>query len=340
MDGLEVVDPQPISRLQDIRDDDAVIAVMGMTGSGKSTFISHFCRTARADHGLRSATAQVQAHMATQRIRDRRVVFVDTPGFDDTLRTDTEVLREIVSWLTLSYAQNIKMSGIVYLHGVNVPRVTGSAHTNMRLFRELCGDESMASVVLATTHWSRSPSERAAQELRHEQLVSDDAFWRRMERNGARVFKHDRGEASARSVVNYLLDRLPPTGGAGVNLRVQREMAEGRTLDQTGVGMALERRMEEMRAAYERELANLKRELDEARQEARQQTERVQQRIDEINEDRERLQEKLEVEKEYRRQLRKTLKELQQERNEERRRDRKSRDSRPRKQEHKECVVM
>jgi ABC-type proline/glycine betaine transport system ATPase subunit len=95
MEGLEVVDPPPISRyvgiknkkqragegeasiqtpggvsasagtwlltvtttrLQDIRDDDVVIAVMGMTGSGKSTFISHFCRTARPDHGLRSGT--------------------------------------------------------------------------------------------------------------------------------------------------------------------------------------------------------------------------------------------------------------------------------------------
>ncbi|KAK0710708.1 hypothetical protein B0H67DRAFT_263866 [Lasiosphaeris hirsuta] len=312
---------------------------MGMTGSGKSTFISHFCGTARAGHGLRSATAEVEAHLATHRIRDRRVIFVDTPGFDDTLRTDTEVLRDIVNWLNVTYAQNIKMTGIVYLHGINVPRVTGSAHTNMRLFRELCGDESMASVVLATTHWSRSAGERAAQESRHEQLVADDAFWRRMERNGARVFKHDRGETTARAIVHYLLDRgREGGGGGGMSLRVQREMAEGRTLDQTAVGIALERRIEEMRLAYERELGNLKRELDEARQ----QTAQNQQRIEEINEDRMRLESRLNEEKAARRQLRKNLKELQRERSDEQRKKLRDREQPPRKRSHgqKGCVVM
>ncbi|KAK0649736.1 hypothetical protein B0T16DRAFT_136317 [Cercophora newfieldiana] len=308
---------------------------MGMTGSGKSTFISHFCRTARGDHGLRSATARVEAHVGNHPdFPDRRVIFVDTPGFDDTLRTDTEVLREIVNWLNVTYAQNIKVCGIVYLHGVNVPRVSGAAHATMRLFRELCGDESMASVVLATSHWSQSPMERASQELRHEQLVGDDAFWRRMERNGARVFKHDRGEISARAIVHYLLNRA----GGGVNLRVQREMAEGRTLDQTAVGMALERRMEEMRASYERELGNLKRELEEARR----QTAQNQQRIEEINEDRLRLEERLDEEKAYRRQLRKNLKQLQRERSEERRNERRHREQGTRRhsQKQKECVIM
>jgi hypothetical protein len=279
--------------------------------------------------------------VATQQIRDRRVIFVDTPGFDDTLRTDTEVLREIVNWLNVSYAQNIKMSGVVYLHAVNLPRVTGSAHTNMRLFRELCGDESMASVVLATTHWSRSSGERAAQELRHDQLVNDDAFWRRMERKGARVFKHDRGEISARAIVHYLVDRgQSARGGDRMNLRVQREMAEGRTLDQTAVGMALERRMEEMRTTYERELANLKRELEEARKEARQQTEQNRERIEEINEDRLRLEERLEEEKASRRQLRRNLNQLQRERSEEQRSDRRYRDQGSRRHHQKDCIVM
>jgi len=281
----------------------------------------------------------VEAHLATHRIRDRRVIFVDTPGFDDTLRTDTEVLRDIVNWLNVTYAQNIKLTGIIYLHGINVPRVTGSAHTNMRLFRELCGDESMASVVLATTHWSRSAAERASQESRHEQLVADDAFWRRMERNGARVFKHDQGETTARAIVQYLLDRVREGGGGGgMNLRVQREMAEGRTLDQTAVGIALERRIEEMRLAYERELGNLKRELDEARQ----QTAQNQQRIEEINEDRLRLEGRLNEEKAARRQLRKNLKELQRERSEEQRRKHRDRQPTPRKrsQGQKECIVM
>jgi chromosome segregation ATPase len=115
-------------------------------------------------------------------------------------------------------------------------------------------------------------------------------------------------------------------------------MAEGRTLDQTAVGMALERRMEEMRAAYERELGSLKRELDEARR----QTTQNQQRIEEINEDRLRLEERLDEEKAYRRQLRKNLKQLQRERSEERRKERKNREQGARKHSHKqkECMIM
>lgn len=35
-----------------IRPNDIVIAIMGLTGTGKSTFISHFCQTARIGHGL------------------------------------------------------------------------------------------------------------------------------------------------------------------------------------------------------------------------------------------------------------------------------------------------
>ena len=33
-----------------------------------------------------------------------RLVLVDTPGFDDTYRPDTEILRIIADWLTQKYA--------------------------------------------------------------------------------------------------------------------------------------------------------------------------------------------------------------------------------------------
>ena len=58
---------------------------------------------------LASCTSSVSAHVALQpppELREllggRRVVFVDTPGFDDTHIGDEEILSRISDWLTKS----------------------------------------------------------------------------------------------------------------------------------------------------------------------------------------------------------------------------------------------
>jgi len=93
--------------------------VIGATGVGKSSvkhlFLFPKTRSQRAEkfiniavgnnqttigHDLRSCTQGVQAvtcmHPETP---DRRIVFLDTPGFDDTSKTDTEILIDISEWL-------------------------------------------------------------------------------------------------------------------------------------------------------------------------------------------------------------------------------------------------
>lgn len=44
------------------------------------------------------------------------IYLVDTPGFDDTNRSDTDVLKAIATWLTKSYAKDVRLNGILYLH--------------------------------------------------------------------------------------------------------------------------------------------------------------------------------------------------------------------------------
>lgn len=39
-------------------------------------------------------------------IEGRRVVIVDTPGFDDTYIDDSEILRRIAVWLATSYVHS------------------------------------------------------------------------------------------------------------------------------------------------------------------------------------------------------------------------------------------
>lgn len=240
------------------------------------------------------------------------------------------MLRDIVNWLNSAYARNLKLTGLIYLHGVNMTRVGGSARTNMRHFRQLCGDESMTSVALATTHWSRSPHERQRQEARHQELATNALFWKELVRKGAKVFRHDSELDSAWAIVNYLLDQNPGSG-TGVHLRVQREMAAGMTLDQTTIGAAFEQRVRELSASYESQISELRADLEDMRR----QGQRDRRKIDQLSGDRDQLregirylqedrgdleaeiselQDKLREQKEYRRRLQVTADKLREQR--------------------------
>lgn len=93
-------------------------SVMGPTGSGKTNvsgfvlpltsvsdvkngqFINTLTRSPeqRKANKLRSNTQNVTPYPITR--HNHRLVLVDTPGFDDTYRPDSVILREIADWLT------------------------------------------------------------------------------------------------------------------------------------------------------------------------------------------------------------------------------------------------
>jgi len=113
---------------------------MGPTGSGKSTVrsvfrylmlscfpysmnilfsacIAQFINTAAGQehttvgHDLRSCTAEiVPVCVAYPAVPDARVVFIDTPGFDDTNVSDITILERVSEWLvTTSAFRSCKM---------------------------------------------------------------------------------------------------------------------------------------------------------------------------------------------------------------------------------------
>jgi hypothetical protein len=51
-----------------------------------------------AGHGLRSCTDGISTSKPISR-NGRRYVFVDTPGFDDTYKSDTEILSMIAEYM-------------------------------------------------------------------------------------------------------------------------------------------------------------------------------------------------------------------------------------------------
>ncbi|THU87674.1 hypothetical protein K435DRAFT_867062 [Dendrothele bispora CBS 962.96] len=95
----------PIS--EDGRDTDIVIPVIGATGAGKSTFINHLFgdgkEHVRVGHDLTPCTANitpiiipsVNQNPTNPNLQSSRIIMLDTPGFDNTLESDAEILKRI-----------------------------------------------------------------------------------------------------------------------------------------------------------------------------------------------------------------------------------------------------
>lgn len=247
-------------RLPDFKPGDIIIAVMGITGCGKTTFVNLFAQEPlEVGHGLDSCTVSVQ--VATCRTEDgTKIYLVDTPGFDDTYRSDSEILREVALWLNKAHMENVKLSGIIFLQRISDFRIGGSGIKNIKMFQKLCGEETLASVVLATTMWDQV-DRRSAKE-REEQLKREPQLWKKMIDHGSKVYRHDNEKRSATKIIDYLIARKRP-----VTLDIQREMVDQeKDLVDTGAGSELASNVELLIKNYERKLKNLERELREARE--------------------------------------------------------------------------
>jgi hypothetical protein len=134
---------------------------------------------------------------------------VDTPGFDDTNMEDGTILEKIARWLGDSYDQDMRLSGLIYMHDIHEARVGRSSVKNMRLFEKLTGHDSMQNVVLLTTKWDSLPDPDLGYR-REDELGRTYGFWRTMLADGAEARRHNGTKESAERVVLSLLDRTPP----------------------------------------------------------------------------------------------------------------------------------
>ncbi|KAK0752967.1 hypothetical protein B0T18DRAFT_423602 [Schizothecium vesticola] len=82
------------------------------------------------------------------------VVLVDTPGFSDTYSSDTEILLDLARWLEVTYRQDAKLTGIIYLHRITDVRMDGGVMRNLKMFRKLCGDQPMKNIIITSTFWA------------------------------------------------------------------------------------------------------------------------------------------------------------------------------------------
>ncbi|KKY17803.1 putative ap-2 adaptor complex subunit [Phaeomoniella chlamydospora] len=213
--------------------DDVVVALMGMTGSGKSSFIKAVTGNGNVVVGntLESETAVVSSF--TCKIQGISFVLVDTPGFNDTYRSEREILNEITTWLSMTYTEGRLLNGVVYLHPISHCRVEGSSFLSLRMLMKLL--------------------DRRIGQAREQELCKSSELWGYMRSKGAQVVQIHNYVVQAKEILLEIAQK------GTVVLDIQKELVdEKKEVKDTNVGKL---------ADYE--LAKVQREAEQEAQHAR-----------------------------------------------------------------------
>ncbi|KAJ2924780.1 hypothetical protein H1R20_g12313, partial [Candolleomyces eurysporus] len=163
----------------------------------------------------------------------RLVTLIDTPGFDDTTRSDTDVLKMISHFLASTYQTHKTLAGIIFVHRITDDRFGGVSGRNFKMFSKLCGDSSLKNVVLLTNKWNEV-DKRVGLAKEHE-LATRDIFFKPALDKGARMMRHDGSRRSALKVIRSLLE----SDKAMVPQIAREIVVEKKDILQTAAGIAL-----------------------------------------------------------------------------------------------------
>ncbi|KAI8633025.1 P-loop containing nucleoside triphosphate hydrolase protein [Xylariaceae sp. FL1651] len=233
-------------------DEVSMILVMGVTGSGKSRFVN-LLRGGSVEEGRGLSSITQECQIVRVRIGSELVYIVDTPGFDDTTKSDAEILEQITKFLGTQYALGLALKGIIFLHRITDIRVQGSTLSSMVMFREICGDHALKNVVLMTTFWDllddKSVGAQRQQELRED-------FWCEMISKGSQVRQFDGSQDMAEALVIRLVGQNP------IVLQIQQDiMQQGKLLEDTTVGKRIVQRLERNLKDKDKELEELEKQI-------------------------------------------------------------------------------
>jgi len=253
-----------------------LIAVMGKTGTGKTSFVNavaggeltvgdslkaceyslsiNFPFVYLRDPPSDEAVGTQDIQTASTTINGREVQLIDTPGFDDTDRSDVDILSTIAKWVQQANYLRKHLSGIIYLHRISDIRMEGSSVKNLRMFRELCGEKNFSNVILCTTMWDKVGEDEG--QRREEELKSTRTFWGSLIDRGAQVVRHQ-GDltASARNIAELLIQKDT------IVLQLQEDLDRNDSLSNTSAGRVLTGEMENMKRKHEEEIEALREEM-------------------------------------------------------------------------------
>ncbi|KAG1840188.1 hypothetical protein DFJ58DRAFT_748827 [Suillus subalutaceus] len=215
------------------------IAVMGATGSGKSTFINKASGSnLPVGHGLDSCTSEVQTS---------RPVCCDS----------IERFPQAKCLRFFSYEHGAKLAGVIYMHRISDLRMGGTSKRNFRIFRELCGESSLKNVIIVTNMWLQVTLEIG--EAREAELARMDKFFKPVLEKGGQLLRHHGTLESAHTILRYLVNNQPAP------LRIQQEIVdEHRSIEETAAGAELRRALNEQADQHKDEIRNLRADMEAA----------------------------------------------------------------------------
>lgn len=182
-------------------------------------------------------------------IEGTHYLFVDTPGFNDTARSEMDVLLCITTWLCDLYCANVRITGIIHVHRISDDRIQGSSLRNLRMLEALCGESCMPNVILMTTHWDKVST--AVGQERESELRS--GFWNQMIHKGAQTARFDGLATGGRRIAGLFKDHNP------VVLAIQYQMIDqGKVLSDTDAGQVVGEELVKIQRRTEMELQQLR----------------------------------------------------------------------------------
>ncbi|TFK44970.1 hypothetical protein BDQ12DRAFT_43732 [Crucibulum laeve] len=235
MIAVEEIKVEEINGAEELRCGDIIIALLGPSGSGRSSFVDAAAhRTSDKDDTLKcdSTASEINAIRIVNYSKERNsLVLVDTPG-TDAVAGDLGVLLRINTWIRRSdSAENYigifsafllltssprapmpkKLAGIIYLHRISDSRITTACpYRYISSIAESMGASSVESackhVILATTMWNNDDaviSDSALWESRELDLAMN--YWNPFLVRGSSIRRFDKSPKSARSIIESCL---------------------------------------------------------------------------------------------------------------------------------------
>ncbi|KAF4613497.1 hypothetical protein D9613_007526 [Agrocybe pediades] len=236
---------------------EVTIAVFGATGTGKTTFINVASGSGLpVGSGLQSSTSEIE-EVGPFYLAGRPVKLVDTPGFDDTTKSDTDILYMISNYLSTRYKEGKKLAGLIYFHRISDFRVGGVSRRNFKVFRQICGQDALANVILLTNMWGQVTEEVGA--AREAELANEDIYFKPALDKGARMMRHDATIDSAHHILRQIINNHP------LPLLIQQEIVdEDKAVDGTSAAVEVRNVMLlEERERFNEEMAKLQKQTED-----------------------------------------------------------------------------
>ena len=193
-----------------------------------------------------------------------KIVLIDSPGFNDTDRSEAEVLAEIANYLDYTYRNppHLKLTGIVYLQSIMDPKMYGSSLRNLRMFKDLCGESPLKNVVLATNRWEEARLLGKEQQAldKEGELRKDPQFWEPLLKGGSRMVRWEDTTDSALDIIRMFVNKTPEV------LQIQKELVDQhKNLIDTKAGNTVNEEAIRLEKEYQEELSQIRKEMDEAK---------------------------------------------------------------------------